>query len=62
MQQGTVKFYNSTKGYGFIKTDGGEELFVHSTGLIDNIQDKDRVEFEVIDGKKGKNAVKVKKI
>ncbi|MCE3229295.1 MAG: cold-shock protein [Bacteroidetes bacterium] len=63
MQQGTVKFYNVTKGYGFIKADGtGEELFVHSSGVIDNIRDNDRVEFEVTEGKKGMNAVKVKKI
>jgi CspA family cold shock protein len=63
MQQGTVKFYNQAKGYGFIKAEGsGEELFVHSSGLIDTIKDNDRVEFDVQQGKKGLNAVKVKKI
>jgi CspA family cold shock protein len=63
MKQGTVKFYNATKGYGFIKAkENGEEIFVHSTGVTEPIRDNDKVEFEVIEGKKGMNAVKVKKI
>jgi CspA family cold shock protein len=45
--QGTVKFYNETKGFGFIKpTDAQEDLFVHSSGLIDSIRENDKVEFE----------------
>jgi cold shock protein len=60
--QGTVKFYNEPKGFGFIITENGEEIFVHVTGLVGNISQNDRVEFEVAQGKKGANAVNVKKI
>ncbi|SFA41615.1 cold-shock DNA-binding protein family [Pedobacter suwonensis] len=60
--QGTVKFYNETKGFGFIITENGEEIFVHITGLSDKVSQHDRVEFEVVQGKKGTNAVNVKKI
>ncbi|WP_412468104.1 cold-shock protein [Pedobacter sp. KLB.chiD] len=60
--QGTVKFYNESKGFGFITTESGEEVFVHATGLTDKISQHDRVEFEVAQGKKGLNAVYVKKI
>ncbi|HEY4323808.1 MAG TPA: cold-shock protein [Mucilaginibacter sp.] len=61
MQTGTVKFFNETKGFGFITpSSGGKELFVHSSGLIDQIRENDSVEFEVEQGKKGPNAVKVK--
>ncbi|MFF5380597.1 cold-shock protein [Pedobacter suwonensis] len=60
--QGTVKFYNETKGFGFIITENGEEIFVHVTGLSDKVSQHDRVEFEVVQGKKGTNAVDVKKI
>jgi CspA family cold shock protein len=63
MQNGTVKFFNGTKGFGFITPDGGgEDVFVHSTGLIDQIRENDKVSFEVENGKKGLNAVNVKKI
>jgi cold shock protein len=63
MQEGTVKFFNEAKGFGFIKpADGSAEVFVHVTGLIDKISQDDRVSYEVEDGKKGKNAVNVKKI
>ncbi|MBS1589946.1 MAG: cold shock domain-containing protein [Bacteroidetes bacterium] len=63
MQEGTVKFFNETKGFGFIMpADGGAEVFVHVTGLVDKIAQNDRVSYEVQDGKKGKNAVNVKKI
>ncbi len=62
MATGTVKFYNDTKGFGFIKDDNGNEVFVHATGLVDNIRDNDKVSFEVQEGKKGVNAVNVRKI
>jgi len=61
MQQGTVKFFNEAKGFGFITpNDGGKEIFVHSTGLIDNIRENNSVSFDVEDGRKGLNAVNVK--
>lgn len=59
MQKGTVKFFNESKGFGFIKDEKGNDVFVHSSGLIDSIRENDKVTFEVVDGKKGKNAVKV---
>ncbi len=63
MQEGTIKFFNETKGFGFIKpADGSAEVFVHVTGLIDKVTQDDRVSYEVQDGKKGKNAVNVRKI
>ncbi len=63
MQEGTVKFFNATKGFGFIKPDNGSaDIFVHVTGLIDEIHENDRVTFEVENGKKGLNAVRVKVI
>jgi CspA family cold shock protein len=61
MQEGTVKFFNETKGFGFIvPEDGSEDIFVHSSGLIDRIRENDKVEYEVERGKKGLNAVSVK--
>lgn len=63
MQEGTVKFFNVTKGFGFIiPTNGDSEIFVHSTGLIDEIRENDKVEYDVESGKKGLNAVNVKVI
>jgi CspA family cold shock protein len=60
MQQGTVKFFNNTKGFGFITPEnGGADVFVHQTGLIDEVRENDRVKFEVQNGKKGLNAVNV---
>ena len=61
MQEGTVKFFNDTKGFGFISEEGsGKDHFVHISGLIDEIREGDAVEFELEEGKKGLNAVKVK--
>jgi CspA family cold shock protein len=63
MQEGTVKFFNETKGFGFIKpNDGSADIFVHVSGLIDEIRENDKVTFEVQQGKKGLNAVNVKVI
>ena len=62
MQEGTVKFFNETKGFGFIRPTEGEDIFVHHSGLIDQIRENDRVSFEVQDGRKGLNAVNVKVI
>ena len=62
MATGTVKFFNESKGFGFIKPDdGGEDLFVHVTGLKDDIRENDKVSFEVERGKKGLNAVNVRR-
>ena len=61
MKTGIVKFFNGQKGFGFIKdSETSEEFFVHVTGLIDQIAENDNVTFEVENGKKGLNAVKVK--
>ena len=59
MKHGTVKFFNETKGFGFIKDDNGQEIFVHVTGLKEEIRENDEVVFEVENGKKGLNAVNV---
>lgn len=61
MKTGVVKFFNPTKGFGFIRIDGTEEdVFVHMSGLVDRIRDNDHVSFTVEQGKKGLNAVNVK--
>ena len=61
MNKGTVKFFNETKGFGFIKdNESSKEYFVHSTGLKDNIREDDEVTFDLEEGKKGLNAVNVK--
>ncbi len=63
MQTGTVKFFNESKGFGFIKEDETQqEIFVHISGLIDKVRENDKVSFQVVDGRKGKNAVNVKKV
>ena len=60
MNTGTVKFYNESKGFGFIKdADSPKEYFVHSSGLKDNINENDEVTFDLQEGKKGLNAVNV---
>lgn len=61
MSTGTVKFFNESKGFGFIVDNASkEEFFVHASGLIDNIREGDVVTFSVERGKKGMNAVDVK--
>ena len=61
MEQGTVKFFNDAKGYGFIKDDNSDkEYFVHASGIIDEIKEGDKVTFELQEGQKGLNAVDVK--
>ncbi len=58
--EGTVKFFNAEKGFGFIKNaNGGEDIFVHASGLIDEIKENDEVEYELQQGRKGMNAVNV---
>ena len=60
MKTGTVKFFNESKGFGFIKDQSGEEYFVHVSGLIDKVKDGDEVTYEHAEGRKGLNAVNVK--
>ena len=61
MNTGTVKFYNESKGYGFIKDESTQkEYFVHASGLIDKIRENDNVVYDLQEGKKGLNAVNVK--
>lgn len=61
MNKGTVKFFNETKGYGFIKDeDSSEEYFVHANGLVDEIRQDDEVTFDLEEGRKGVNAVNVR--
>jgi CspA family cold shock protein len=61
MSKGHVKFFNETKGFGFIvEEDTNTEYFVHVTGLVDKIKENDEVEFELQEGRKGLNAVNVK--
>lgn len=59
MKKGKVKFFNVTKGFGFIQEEGGNDIFVHATGLTEEIRENDEVVFEVQEGKKGLNAVNV---
>jgi CspA family cold shock protein len=61
MQSGIVKFFNESKGFGFIKVEGSDkDVFVHVSGLIDEVKERDHVTFEVEQGRKGPNAVNVR--
>ncbi|MGL1888858.1 MAG: cold-shock protein [Reichenbachiella sp.] len=61
MQGGVIKFFNDSKGFGFIKPDdGSSDIFVHISGLVDEVRENDKVEYDVEDGKKGLNATNVK--
>jgi len=61
MQEGTVKFFNDTKGFGFITpANGGQDIFVHVSGLVNDVRDNDKVTYEVQSGKKGLNAINVR--
>jgi len=63
MSKGTVKFFNDSKGFGFITEEGvDKDHFVHVTGLIDEIREGDEVKFDLQEGKKGLNAVNVEVI
>ena len=62
MQEGTVKFFNETKGFGFIsQTNGNEDVFVHNSGLLDEVRENDTVTFDIERGQKGLMAVNVKR-
>lgn len=61
MKEGTVKFFNESKGFGFITPeDGSKDIFVHASGLKDDIYEGDKVAYEEEQGKKGLNAVNVR--
>lgn len=61
MSNGTVKFFNNSKGFGFITPeDGSKDVFVHANGLIDEIDEGDKVSYEVEESPKGLNAINVK--
>jgi len=66
MPQGTVKWFNDQKGYGFITVEGGKDVFVHHSAIegegFKSLQEGDRVSFEIEQGAKGPSAVKVKKL
>ena len=59
MNKGKVKFFNEAKGFGFITGENGQEIFVHASGLKEEIRENDEVVYDTQDGKKGLNAVNV---
>ncbi len=59
MKKGTVKFFNEARGFGFITGEDGQEVFVHATGLNDNICENDLVSYDTENGKRGVNAINV---
>lgn len=61
MNKGIVKFFNEAKGFGFIKGENGQEIFVHVSGLKEDIRENDEVVYEIQMGKKGENAVNVRR-
>ncbi|KAA6432433.1 cold-shock protein [Rufibacter glacialis] len=63
MNNGKVKFFNEQKGFGFIKeSNSGQEYFVHVSGITEEIRENDEVTFDLEEGKKGVNAVNVKRV
>jgi len=63
MSKGTVKFFNNARGFGFIAPDdGGKDVFVHKSDLVDEITEGDKVSYDVEESEKGLNAINVKVI
>ncbi|MES2760660.1 MAG: cold shock domain-containing protein [Bacteroidota bacterium] len=62
MNKGTVKFFNDAKGFGFIKGENGQDVFVHASGLVHEIQENDEVTFDMTEGKKGPSAINVTRV
>ncbi|RIV24726.1 cold-shock protein [Alicyclobacillaceae bacterium I2511] len=66
MQQGTVKWFNAEKGYGFIQVEGGNDVFVHYTAIngdgFRTLEEGQRVEFEIVEGQRGPQAANVSRL
>jgi len=66
MQRGTVKWFNNTKGFGFLTTEGGEDVFVHFSAIVTegykSLEEGQEVEFDIVDGEKGPQATNVTKL
>ena len=60
MNKGTVKFFDNSKGFGFITAENGQEIFVHVSGLNDDIRDNDEVTYDTQEGRRGLNAINVR--